>query len=633
MPPPGIYNVGPRGRRGPDRESSSVESGFGPVGRTPLVFLSFYLDLPLDAGISQGAGFINIQFEEPALADWAGFDLQRFLCDSPLAEPAVRPCTALYFHRVTNDVPQPFANVLKAEGLQFHGSFAALENLPAFPESRSVVNAIRIVPHTSAEFGGEWLREQFAVVLSTLNAKLLALGAAAEDHTLGPISEQQLPSLLVGFHGDMRNVQGGEIRKLVPFRLALHRGSRAGGKDHDDGIIKRAIAIADNAGQGPFFPALEFFYAARRSFDMGLYRQAVMDTGTAIELLVERVLFGIELEKGSSQERMDNLLEKTGFQNLVRDHLAKRLGVTLDKPYSGPDPLSNWLRVAYKLRNRVAHDGYTPTVLEAMQAVELTDELIHFVAMVAEQNAEFGIALPGFDEPSPSEERSSAQHEVLPTVLAARGAFQRGVAALEAGETGAAKLAFAEADEKGSPSGAYNYAALCFADSDEAAGMAALRRATERGHPLAPAQLGVKLLKNGEETEAEEFLLRAPTHHPKAGALASFYLGVIASGRGELERAAEQYKQTAVFDESTLAGEAAFRRGIVLEELGDLPTAVNAHIRGAELGSARALAKLTELLREPADLEAAVAAYERAHAQRHGEESTSLDSVLVIEDH
>ena len=155
MPPSGIYNVGPRGSREPDREPSSVESGFGPVGRTPLVFLSFYLGLPLDAGISQGAGFINIQFEEQALADWAGFDLQRFLCDSPLAEPAVRPCTALYFHRVTNDVPQPFANILKAEGLNFHGSFAALENLPAFPESRSVVHAIRIVPHTSAEFGGK----------------------------------------------------------------------------------------------------------------------------------------------------------------------------------------------------------------------------------------------------------------------------------------------------------------------------------------------------------------------------------------------------------------------------------------------------------------------------------------------
>lgn len=89
--------------------------------------------------------------------------------------------------------------------------------------------------------------------------------------TLGPITEQQLPSLLVGFHGDMRNVQGGEIRKLKPFRLALHGGRRAGGKDHDDGIIKRAIAIADNVGQGPFFPALEYLYAARRSFDMGLY--------------------------------------------------------------------------------------------------------------------------------------------------------------------------------------------------------------------------------------------------------------------------------------------------------------------------------------------------------------------------
>jgi hypothetical protein len=94
-----------------------------------------------------------------------------------------------------------------------------------------VVHAIRLVPRASTEFGNEWLHEQFTSVLSTLNTKLLALGAAADDHTIGPITERQLPPIVLGFQGDMRNVQGGRIRKLAAFQLLLHHGRGARDKD------------------------------------------------------------------------------------------------------------------------------------------------------------------------------------------------------------------------------------------------------------------------------------------------------------------------------------------------------------------------------------------------------------------
>lgn len=596
--------------------SGSSESGFGPVGPTPLVFLSFYLDLPLDAGISEGHGFNAIEFSKPPLDDWSAFDLQRFLSMPPLPEPAVRPCTALYFHRVTNEAPPPLANVVKALGAQLPGGFSVPEELPPFPESRSVVHAIRIVPRASTEFGNEWLHEQFTSVLSTLNAKLLALGAAAEDHTIGPITERQLPPIVLGFQGDMRNVQGGGVRKLVAFQLLLHQGRGLREKDHDASVINYAMAIADWAGQGPFFPAMEFSFAARRSFDMGLYSQAVLETGTAIELLVNRVVLGIELEKGSPQERIDNLLENTGFQNLARDHLAKRLGVTLDTGLSGSDPLSNWLRTAYKLRNRVAHTGHRPTLQETIEAMRLADELIHFVATAAEQAGGFGITFPNYNELKPSpmlDERSLAKEDESAVSLPAREAFRRGVAAAEAGDAAAAKTAFAEADEKGSAGAAYNYASICLAEGDDAEGVAALRRASERHHPVAPAYLGVYLLKDGNEAEAEEFFLQAPMGHPEGGSLAAYFLGVIASGRGDLEDAAEHYKHASVFDGFALAGESAFRRGTILQELGD-PAAVEAYERGAELGSAKAASNLANLLRQRGDLDDAVAAYERALA-------------------
>jgi tetratricopeptide (TPR) repeat protein len=591
------------------------ESGFGRVGHTPLVYLAFYLELPIDAGVSEGHGFNAIEFSKPPLEDWSEFDLQSFLSMPPLPEPAVRPCTALYFHRVTNEVPPPFANVEKALGSLFPTDVPTSEELPPFLESRSVVMAIRIVPRESTEFGNEWLHEQFALVLSTLNDKLLALGAAADDHTIGPVTERQLPPAVPGFQGDMRNVQGGQVRKLATFTLLLHQGRGARNEDHDASVINYALAIADRAGQGPLFPAMEFSFAARRSFDMGLFSQAVLETSTAIELLVNRVVLGIELEKGSSQERIDNLLEDTGFQNLIKDHLAKRLGVALDKQFNGSDPLSNWLRVAYKLRNRVAHTGYKPTVSETIEAMRLASDLIHFVARTAEQSGGFGITFPNFDELRPSpmlDERSLAREDESSTSLARRDAFWRGRDAARSGDTEAAKLAFIEADEMGSAGGAYNLAVLYLADDeDDAAGVAALRRASERGHPVAPAYLGVYLLKEGNEAEAEQFFLQAPEHHPGAGPLAAYFLGVIASGRGELAEAADFYKRASVFDGHELAGEAAFRRGTILQDLGD-PDAMEAYTRGAELGNAKAASDLAYLLRGRGDVDGAIAAYERA---------------------
>lgn len=146
------------------------------------------------------------------------------------------------------------------------------------------------------------------------------------------------------------------------------------------------------------------------------------------------------------------------------------------------------------------------------------------------------------------------------------------------------------------PSGAYNYAALCFADGDEADGMAALRRATERGHPVAPADLGGKLLKNGNETEAEKFLLQAPVHHPKAGALASFYLGMIATAAGNSKGPSRTINRRPSSTSPRSPERPRSVKGTILGELGDRSAAVNAYTRGAELGSAKAEAKLTKPL-------------------------------------
>jgi len=590
------------------------ETAYGPAGSTPLVYLQFFLDLPLDAGISQGYGFNAIEFSEPPIKDWSEFDLQAFLGMPALPQPGVRPCTSLRFFRVVNEARPPFANIEKALGNEFPEGLPTSQQLPVVHESHSVVVATRIVPRRSIDFGNEWLHEQFTTVLAKLNEQLLALGAAADDHSIGPITERQLPPMVLGLQGDMRNVRAGRIRKLASFFLLIGHAGGVREADHDASVINYALAIADRGGQGPFFPTMELMFAARRSFDAGLLAQTVLETGTAIELLVNSVVLGIEVEKGSSQERIENLLENTGFQNLIRDHLAPRLGVIVDKQRSGNDPVSTWLRVAYKLRNQVAHRGHKPTLHETLETLRLADELMHFVAETAQERSGFGIEFPGLDELEHApqlDDRSLAIEDASSTRLAAREAFHRGVDARHGGDLDTAHAAFAEADAKGSPGGSFNVAWLALMDGDDVTATAALRRATDRGHPVAPAYLGVQHLRDGDEGSAEAALLLAPAGHPVAGPLAAYFLAIIASNRNDLERAVQFYKDASVFDNFEHAGEAAFRRGTILEELGDADAA-EAYERGAELGNAKVASNLANLHRHRGAVEAATRAYTRA---------------------
>ncbi|MHB8657727.1 MAG: tetratricopeptide repeat protein [Solirubrobacteraceae bacterium] len=570
----------------------------------------------MDAGISQAHGFNAIEFSQPEIKDWREFDLQAFLEMPPLPQPAVRPCTSLRFFRVVNDMPLPFANVEKALGDQLPSLASFMEDVPVPRQSSSVVMAIRIVPHHGTEFGNAWLHQQFEKVLSTLNEKLLALGAASDDHSIGPVTERQLPIAVFGFQGDMRNVRAGHIRDLDPFVLMLHQGGGLRENDHDGSVINYAMAIADRGGRGPFFPALEFMFAARRSFDAGMLAQSVLEAGTAIELLVNRTVLGIELNRQSTQDRIDNLLENTGFRNLIRDHLAPHLGISVDRHLSGADPVSNWLRIAYLLRNRVAHRGHKPSMGETVEALQLADEFIAFVAAAAEDHDEFGIQFPEVDELELHpllDERSLAIEDESTTRLSARRAFDRGVAARHDNDIDTARAAFDEADALGSAGGAFNVAWLAMTDGDDFAAESAFRRAADRHHPVAAAYLGVGLLRDGRTDEAKAAFLRAPPTHPVAGPIAAYFLATIAADSNELQEAADLYRRASVFDDFEYAGDAAFRRGTILQELGD-DGASDAYARGADLGSVEAASNLANLQRGNGDILHAARSYERALA-------------------
>ncbi|MDQ2758849.1 MAG: hypothetical protein M3Y17_00005 [Actinomycetota bacterium] len=561
--------------------------------RSPLIHLQFYFELPFDVGIEVGA-FNRIQLSHPCLEDWADFDLQAYLGMPPLPEPCVRPCVVLRFRRVSRPNDSPFANVRRAYGAELGSAIPAEADFNSFETSVSVVKAEVIATGPSGDFDEQWLRGQLRIVLVKLNEILIALGAAADDHHISPVTESDLPPIILGWQQDLRDLDTPSRKpRLVP--LLLHEGQPRRVVDHDSTVINHALAIAGRGGHGPFFPTMEMLFAARRSLESGRLAAAVLDSGTAVELLVSNVVRGVGMSQSWDPQRLENVLsEATGFRNRFVAHFARALGVTVDASASGDDPVSTWLRIAYPLRNKVVHAGHRPLIEEAANAIVLAFSLMDFVAECVERDPNLGTTFPDIDEmlPGPGVDERSLAHGPPSERRLAQESFDAGLHAVAEHDEATAVQAFEQSYNHGSPKAAFNIGIIKWRGGDADGAITWLRRASEEGHDGASAYLGVLLLGRGDDVGAEELLRRgSESTHQRGRPVAMFFLATILADRGELREAADVYREAAVVADFALGAEAAFRRGSLLQELGD-PTAIDAYTLGVDLGSGRAAVAL-----------------------------------------
>ena len=452
------------------------------------------------------------------------------------------------------------------------------------------------------------------MVLSKLNTQLLALGGAAGNHRIRPVHELDLPAVILGWQQDLRDL-GDPDRPPRLFLLFLHPGQEPTSADHDATIINRAMAIADHMGHGPFHPAMEFLYAARRSLETGRPAHAVLEAGTAVELLVDGVVRGVGMIKQWPQQKLENVLVETPFRSRYTDHFARALGVSMAKSTSASDPVNGWLHGAYELRNRVVHAGYQPPDAEAADALIQASSLLDFVADKASNDPALGISFPDIASliPHPElDERSIASEGPPSEDRLARENFGEGVIAFNQGEKERAAAYFAEASRHGSAGGAFNVALNRWNSGDTAGARESLQLAVDRGHGGASAYLGMLLVAEGRQAEAEEQFRRVvPGAHTRGWPLAAFFLAAILESRHEREEAAELYRDAAVVGDFALGPYGAFRRGVLLQALGD-PIAIDAWTFAVQLGSARAAVALANFFRSEGDPDRAITMVRRA---------------------
>jgi len=355
----------------------------------PLWLECYLFELPFDSGIPDG--YVVHQKDDPAAPieqGWEGFDLAEFLGIFPPVEPGQMCSTTLTFRRAMVNGYNPlaginsaFPEVLRNSQLGHPWWRGALVRSPLRrrtdppPTAHTVVKAERIAipPPTGDVEDGYWRGAQITTALRHLNECLEAVAGVRTNSAVGSVRAPELPPLLFGYRIRLPERFFGPQREYEHFALTLHEyipwGTEPLTKEQVDGAIRWSTAH-----DAPMWAAMRWMRDAERSLLQENMEHAVVEASTAIELAISDAVRLCAPLAGYSAEKVENVLSGA-FAARVKDHFAKLLGFA-DDPDAAADPLGDWWRNGYVLRNQVVHRGRPPRGSEPHRAVATANALL-----------------------------------------------------------------------------------------------------------------------------------------------------------------------------------------------------------------------------------------------------------------
>jgi hypothetical protein len=364
---------------------------------SPAREVRFYLELPFDVPLRQGH---TIQSTDPGakvLEGWEAFSLSEYLKIDPPLEIGLRATTTFTFRRVTLGTPQPLALARLAFPEDFRASYRGLPmwrrarvllDWPTEPwrrklaavvsprrESwgvgRTIVEARRF-DTAKTEFDDALRHRTFELLLDALNDYLEGIAWASHDADVRPVWWRELPLFVAGSYADLRRAAISGVVDRERFLMPLELPVPGVKPPVDDEVSEHALWISASA-DSPLVNIGSFLSSAWRFYERSRYGHAVIDCGTAAELLVDFAVRELGSVHGYDPRKLENVLSG-GFKNRVVEHFAPLLGYDRDLGAEA-DELGIWWRDGYLLRNRVAHSGYRPLSQQAAEAFQATEAL------------------------------------------------------------------------------------------------------------------------------------------------------------------------------------------------------------------------------------------------------------------
>lgn len=113
--------------------------------------------------------------------------------------------------------------------------------------------------------------------------------------------------------------------------------------------------------------------------DLGEYRLAVITAETMFEAFLKDGLKDLMAAEGMADSEIESVFVDGGDYTSISILAKETVPKTLHFDFEGTDEFEAWNEQTKKLRNRVVHEGYSPTENEAREAYEAADSAVGFL--------------------------------------------------------------------------------------------------------------------------------------------------------------------------------------------------------------------------------------------------------------
>ncbi len=219
--------------------------------------------------------------------------------------------------------------------------------------------------------------EIFDFLVQRLNYFMISYLIFTKDTDVYKVSKEMFPGVLIfrkSYPPFWENTKDGI--------LVLHAhvpGSTKETLNQDSQLRFIQLAHAIEQNLNPFILSEELLLNAERKLKNGFYRDAVIDSQSAIEVFLSTLFIQLLIAEGKPQGAAEAELEGLPFISMVKKQFHGRIGGQWDFSSSTSLPVSRWYHDLYLLRNKVVHAGVQPPKPIATRAIASAKELEKYI--------------------------------------------------------------------------------------------------------------------------------------------------------------------------------------------------------------------------------------------------------------
>jgi hypothetical protein len=171
-------------------------------------------------------------------------------------------------------------------------------------------------------------------------------------------------------------------------------------EDHDQ-ILWYAYVI--DRELNPFTISEELMLRARQYLWKGFYRESILFAQTSVETFLKTLFILLLKQEEKEDKEIEEIVENIAFMKIIKSELPSRLGGNWNIEIV-TESVGQWYHYCYKLRNRISHAGYNPSVGEVNDCLHFAQDMRKFVLeLIQSRRRKYADILVFLETPTPAE--------------------------------------------------------------------------------------------------------------------------------------------------------------------------------------------------------------------------------------